>query len=98
MRYGCNESLSCNQRKASYASGLGACLVCSRFCSIRGLELCMHDCPCGWLSILQLQILYNKQYGKYVLLFHADTPKFSFPTVGVAMAGNVTGKLDSTQH
>ena len=58
----------------------------------------MHDCSCGWLSVLQLQILYNKQYGKYVLLFHADTPKFSFPTVGVAMADNVTGMHRSTQH
>ena len=31
-----------------------------------------------------MQILYNAQYGQYVLLFHADTPKFTFPAVGAA--------------
>ena len=39
-----------------------------------------------------LQILYNAAYGDYVLLFHADTPKFTFPTVGVARAKDITGK------
>jgi hypothetical protein len=43
-----------------------------------------------------MQILYNKQFGNYVLLFHADTPKFTFPTVGVAMSENVTGRPCST--
>lgn len=39
-----------------------------------------------------LQILYNAAYGDFVLLFHADTPKFTFPTVGVARAKEITGK------
>ena len=41
---------------------------------------------------VHLQILYNARYGQYVLLFHADTPKFTFPTVGVAKANEITGK------
>ena len=39
-----------------------------------------------------MQILYNARYGDYVLLFHSDTPKFTFPTVGVARAKDITGK------
>lgn len=46
---------------------------------------------CLWLL---LQILYNKEYGRYVLLFHADTASFSYPTVGVAMADQITGPYE----
>jgi len=38
-----------------------------------------------------LQILYNTKYNNYVLLFHADTPKFGYPAVGVAVADDITG-------
>ena len=52
------------------------------------------------------QIVYNKEYGRYVLLFHADTPTFSYPSVGVAYATEITGmralpsdvQLGSTVH
>ena len=39
-----------------------------------------------------MQILYNARYGDYVLLFHSDTPKFTFPTMGVARAKDIKGK------
>lgn len=38
------------------------------------------------------QIVYNAAYDRYVLLFHADTPKFEFPSVGVAFAKEITGE------
>ena len=38
------------------------------------------------------QIVYNAAYDRYVLLFHADTPKFEFPAVGVAFAKEITGE------
>jgi hypothetical protein len=43
-------------------------------------------------SVLPAQIVYNAAYGRYVLLFHADTPKFEFPAVGVAFAKDITGE------
>ena len=39
-----------------------------------------------------VQIVYNKEYGRYVLLFHADTPTFSYPSVGVAYSTEITGR------
>jgi hypothetical protein len=41
-----------------------------------------------------LQILYNKQYNRFVLLFHSDTSTFAYPTVGVAMAEEITGPYE----
>ena len=41
-----------------------------------------------------MQILYNKAYGRFVLLFHADTPTFSYPAVGVAWATEITGPYE----
>ncbi|CAL5218581.1 g275 [Coccomyxa viridis] len=40
------------------------------------------------------KILYNAAYGDFVMLFHADTPKFTFPTVGVARAKDITGPYE----
>ncbi len=37
------------------------------------------------------QILYNAAYSQFVLLFHADTPRFRYPSVGVAVAKEITG-------
>lgn len=37
------------------------------------------------------QILYNEATNQYVLLFHADTPKFGYPAVGVAVAKDIRG-------
>lgn len=37
------------------------------------------------------QIVYNAAFDRYVLLFHADTPKFEYQGVGVAFAQDVTG-------
>ena len=42
-------------------------------------------------QLCALQILYNAAYSQYVLLFHADTPSFSYPAVGVAVAEDIRG-------
>ena len=49
----------------------------------------VYQCIC-----LLLQILYNAVYDRYVLLFHADTSTFSYPTVGVGMARDITGPYE----
>ena len=36
-------------------------------------------------------MLYNKAYGQYVLLFHADTVSFDYHAVGVAVSASVAG-------
>ena len=51
---------------------------------------CMHTVQLkrvgvGW------QILFNERYNEYVLLFHADTVSFAYPSVGVAVAKEITG-------
>ncbi len=43
------------------------------------------------VALLGAQILYNKANNEYVLLFHADTPKFGYPAVGVAVAKEIRG-------
>ena len=39
-------------------------------------------------------MLYNRAYGQYVLLFHADTVSFDYNTVGVAVSDSVTGPYE----
>jgi hypothetical protein len=52
----------------------------------------------GILKILRswvwLQILYNQLYNRYMILFHSDTATFSYPTIGVAMANEITGPYE----
>ncbi len=43
----------------------------------------------------KMQIVYDKAYGRYVLLFHVDNPAFSYPYVGVAFAAQVAGMRPS---
>lgn len=38
-----------------------------------------------------MQVLYNKAYGQFVLLFHADTVSFDYNAVGVAVSASVRG-------
>ncbi|BDA44105.1 hypothetical protein COCOBI_05-2890 [Coccomyxa sp. Obi] len=52
----------------------------------------MQDMPLGPpFRIERPKILYNAAYGQFVLLFHADTPRFSYPSVGVAVAADIRG-------
>ena len=42
-------------------------------------------------------MLYNKAYGQFVLLFHADTPSFDYNVVGVATSASITGPYTYVQ-
>lgn len=37
------------------------------------------------------KVVWNEQYGYYAMLWHLDTPDFSFPAVGVATSPTLTG-------
>ena len=41
--------------------------------------------------LLRVQIIYNRAYGQFVLLFHADTSSFDYSAVGAAMSASITG-------
>ncbi len=55
----------------------------------------LHAAAAGLTALTNdVQILYNEAYNNYVLLFHSDTPKFGYPSVGVAVAKEITGPYE----